>query len=39
MAHGGVPMICAETINFARRAPEGPAITNSELRLRIYGLR
>ncbi len=39
LAHGGVPMICAETINFARRAPEGPAITNGESRLRIHGLR
>jgi len=39
MARGGVPMICAETINFARRAPEGPSITNGEFRLKIYGLR
>lgn len=35
---GGIPMICAETINFARRAPEGPAITNGEFRLKIHGL-
>jgi ATP-dependent DNA helicase RecG len=35
---GGVPMICAETINFARRAPEGPTITNGEFRLKIHGL-
>jgi ATP-dependent DNA helicase RecG len=39
VAHGGVPMICAETINFARRAPDGPSITNGEFRLKIYGLR
>jgi hypothetical protein len=32
-------MICAETINFARRAPEGPTITNGEFRLKIHGLR
>jgi ATP-dependent DNA helicase RecG len=38
-AHGGVPMICAETINFARRAPDGPVITNGEFRLKIHGLR
>ncbi len=36
---GGVPMICAETINFARRAPEGPTITNGEFRLKLHGLR
>jgi ATP-dependent DNA helicase RecG len=36
---GGVPMICAETINFARRAPEGPTFANGEFRLKIYGLR
>lgn len=35
---GGIPMICAETINFARRAPEGPAITNGEFRLKLHGL-
>ena len=35
---GGLPMICAETINFARRAPEGPSLTNNEFRLKIYGL-
>jgi ATP-dependent DNA helicase RecG len=38
-AHGGVPMICAETIGFARRAPEGPSIANGEFRLKIHGLR
>lgn len=38
-AHGGVPMICAETINFARRSPEGPTITNGEFRLKMHGLR
>jgi ATP-dependent DNA helicase RecG len=38
-ARGGVPMICAESTNFARRAPEGPSITNGEFRLKIYGLR
>jgi len=36
---GGIPMICAETINFARRAPEGPTITNGEYRLKIHGLK
>lgn len=35
---GGIPMICAETINFARRAPEGLTINNNEFRLKIYGL-
>jgi len=35
---GGIPMIYAETNNFARRLPEGPSITNGELRLKIYGL-
>jgi len=39
MAHGGVPMICAETINFTRRAPDGPSISNGEFRLKILGLR
>lgn len=39
MARGGVPMICAEAVNFARRAPEGPSIANGEFRLKIYGLR
>lgn len=35
---GGIPMICAETINFARRAPEGPSLANGEFRLKIHGL-
>ncbi|MBS1787046.1 MAG: putative DNA binding domain-containing protein [Acidobacteria bacterium] len=35
---GGVAMVCAETINFARRAPEGPSLTNNEFRLKLYGL-
>ncbi|MCI0390371.1 MAG: putative DNA binding domain-containing protein [Acidobacteria bacterium] len=39
VTRGGIPMICAETINFARRAPEGPSITNGEFRLKIHGLR
>jgi len=38
-ARGGVPMICAEATNFARRAPEGPSIANGEFRLKIYRLR
>jgi hypothetical protein len=38
-AHGGVPMICAETINFARRAADGPTIANGEFRLKLHGLR
>jgi hypothetical protein len=38
-ARGGVPMICAESTNFSRRAPEGPSIANGEFRLKIYGLR
>ena len=35
---GGLAMICAETINFARRAPEGPNLTNNEFRLKVHGL-
>jgi ATP-dependent DNA helicase RecG len=35
---GGIPMICAETINFARRSPEGPTIANGEFRVKIHGL-
>ncbi len=35
---GGIAMICAETINFARRAPDGPTLTNNEFRLKIHGL-
>ncbi|MFN0109066.1 MAG: helix-turn-helix domain-containing protein [Blastocatellia bacterium] len=35
---GGLAMISAETINFARRAPEGPNLTNNEFRLRVHGL-
>lgn len=38
-AHGGIPMICAETINFVRRAPEGLTIANGEFRLKLHGLR
>ncbi len=38
-SHGGIPMICAETNNFARRAPEGPSITNCEFRLKFHGMR
>ncbi len=38
-SHGGIPMICAETNNFAKRAPAGPTITNGEFRLKIHGLR
>lgn len=37
-AQGGIPMICAETINFVRRVPEGPTIANNEFRLKLYGL-
>jgi ATP-dependent DNA helicase RecG len=36
---GGVPMIFAESTQFARRAPDGPAIGNGEFRLKIHGLR
>jgi hypothetical protein len=32
-------MICAEMVNFARRAPEGPSITNGEFRLKFHGMR
>jgi ATP-dependent DNA helicase RecG len=39
LAHGGIPMIFTETINFARRSPEGPALSNGEFRLKVYGLR
>ncbi len=35
---GGIPMIFEEAMAFARRAPEGPIITNGEFRLKIYGL-
>jgi ATP-dependent DNA helicase RecG len=38
-SHGGIPMICAETVNFAKRAPEGPSITNGEFRLKFHGMR
>jgi ATP-dependent DNA helicase RecG len=37
--HGGLAMLFAQSLDFARRAPEGPAITNGEFRLKIYGLR
>ncbi|MDX2031209.1 MAG: putative DNA binding domain-containing protein [Blastocatellia bacterium] len=37
--HGGIPMLFAESINVARRAPDGPSITNHEFRLKIHGLR
>jgi len=35
---GGIPMICAEATNFARRAPEGPSMANGEFRLKFHGL-
>jgi predicted HTH transcriptional regulator len=35
---GGIPMIFEEAMNFARRAPEGPALANHEFHLKIYGL-
>ncbi len=38
-AQGGIPMIFAESTTFARRAPEGPSITNHEFRLKIHGYR
>jgi predicted HTH transcriptional regulator len=38
VARGGVPMIFAEATAFARRAPEGPAITGGEFRLKVHGL-
>jgi ATP-dependent DNA helicase RecG len=38
-SHGGIPMICAETVNFAKRSPEGPSITNGEFRLKFHGMR
>jgi len=37
-AHGGIPMIFEEALAFARRAPEGPTITNGEFRLKVHGL-
>jgi len=37
--HGGLPMVFAQSLDFARRAPEGPSITNHEFRVKIYGLR
>jgi ATP-dependent DNA helicase RecG len=39
VAHGGLSMLFAQCLDFARHAPEGPAITNGEFRLKIYGLR
>ncbi len=36
---GGIPMIFSESINFARKAPEGPTIANGEFRIKIHGLR
>jgi ATP-dependent DNA helicase RecG len=38
VATGGIPMIFEEAMAFARRAPEGPIITNGEFRLKVYGL-
>jgi ATP-dependent DNA helicase RecG len=35
---GGLPMVSAESINFARRAPDGPSLSNHEFRLKVYGL-
>ncbi len=35
---GGIPMICAETIAFVRRAPDGPILANGEFRLKLSGL-
>ena len=39
VVQGGISMLFAETINFVRRAPEGPSITNNEFRLKLHGLR
>jgi ATP-dependent DNA helicase RecG len=36
---GGIPLIFEESLNFVRRAPEGPTIANNEFRLKIFGLR
>ncbi|MFN0086363.1 MAG: helix-turn-helix domain-containing protein [Blastocatellia bacterium] len=36
---GGIPMIFNESVNVARRAPDGPSITGNEFRLKIHGLR
>lgn len=36
---GGIPLIFAQSLDFARRAPEGPALTNQEFRVKLYGLR
>jgi len=35
---GGMPMVFAETLNFSRRAPDGPGLTNNEFKLKFYGL-
>jgi predicted HTH transcriptional regulator len=35
---GGVPMVFAETLNFARRAPDGPNLSNNEFRMKFHGL-
>ena len=39
VVQGGIPMIFEEAMAFARRAPEGPIMTNGEFRLKVYGLR
>lgn len=39
LASGGLPMLFAQSTDFARRTPEGPTLNNNEFRLKIYGLR
>jgi predicted HTH transcriptional regulator len=38
-AHGGLPMLFVQSMDFARRAPAGPSLVNHEFRLKLYGLR
>ena len=38
-AHGGLPMLFAQSLEFARRVPEGPTLVNHDFRVKLYGLR
>ena len=37
LAHGGIPMMFAQCLELARRAPEGPALVNHDFRVKLYG--
>ena len=39
LAHGGLPMMFAQCLELARRAPEGPALVNHDFRVKLYGWR